>query len=94
MERLGRLGHLIEPVIEPLGFDWKIGVGLLGAFAARGNPMFWNPIVALVSLLFVWNAMASSVARAMCAAVLPRVRPVTPSMPFGSRCPCQHRSWQ
>jgi ferrous iron transport protein B len=31
----GRLGHLIEPAIEPLGFDWKIGVGLIGAFAAR-----------------------------------------------------------
>ena len=31
----GRIGHAIEPVIEPLGFDWKIGVGLLGAFAAR-----------------------------------------------------------
>jgi ferrous iron transport protein B len=31
----GRLGHLIEPLIAPLGFDWKIGVGLVGAFAAR-----------------------------------------------------------
>jgi ferrous iron transport protein B len=31
----GRLGHAIEPVLEPLGFDWKIGVGLIGAFAAR-----------------------------------------------------------
>ena len=31
----GRLGHAIEPAIEPLGFDWKIGVGLIGAFAAR-----------------------------------------------------------
>ena len=31
----GRLGRLIEPVIEPLGFDWKIGVGLIGSFAAR-----------------------------------------------------------
>jgi ferrous iron transport protein B len=31
----GRLGHLIEPVIEPMGFDWKMGVGLVGAFAAR-----------------------------------------------------------
>ncbi len=31
----GRLGHAIEPVIEPLGFDWKIGVGIVGAFAAR-----------------------------------------------------------
>jgi ferrous iron transport protein B len=31
----GRLGHAIEPVLAPLGFDWKIGVGLVGAFAAR-----------------------------------------------------------
>lgn len=31
----GRLGKLIEPVIEPLGFDWKIGIGLITAFAAR-----------------------------------------------------------
>jgi ferrous iron transport protein B len=31
----GRLGQLIEPAIAPLGFDWKIGVGLVGAFAAR-----------------------------------------------------------
>ena len=31
----GRLGHAIEPLLAPLGFDWKIGVGLIGAFAAR-----------------------------------------------------------
>ena len=31
----GRLGRAIEPAIAPLGFDWKIGVGLVGAFAAR-----------------------------------------------------------
>ncbi|MES2639706.1 MAG: ferrous iron transport protein B [Myxococcota bacterium] len=31
----GQLGQLIEPVIAPLGFDWKIGIGLVGAFAAR-----------------------------------------------------------
>ena len=30
-----RLGHSIEPAIEPLGFDWTIGIGLIGAFAAR-----------------------------------------------------------
>ncbi len=29
------LGHALEPVIAPLGFDWKIGVGLVGSFAAR-----------------------------------------------------------
>ncbi|MBK8091045.1 MAG: ferrous iron transport protein B [Verrucomicrobiaceae bacterium] len=31
----GRAGKLIEPVIEPLGYDWKIGIGLIGSFAAR-----------------------------------------------------------
>jgi ferrous iron transport protein B len=31
----GRIGHAIEPAIKPLGFDWRIGIGLLGAFAAR-----------------------------------------------------------
>jgi ferrous iron transport protein B len=31
----GRFGHLIEPVIRPLGFDWKIGISLLTSFAAR-----------------------------------------------------------
>ena len=31
----GRLGKFIEPVIAPLGFDWKIGIGLVGSFAAR-----------------------------------------------------------
>jgi len=31
----GQFGHLIEPAIEPLGFDWKIGIGLITSFAAR-----------------------------------------------------------
>lgn len=31
----GRMGHAIEPLIAPLGYDWKIGIGLIGSFAAR-----------------------------------------------------------
>jgi ferrous iron transport protein B len=31
----GTLGRTIEPVIEPLGFDWKIGVGIVTSLAAR-----------------------------------------------------------
>ncbi len=31
----GKLGRIMEPAIEPLGFDWKLGIGLIGAFAAR-----------------------------------------------------------
>ncbi len=31
----GKIGRTIEPVIEPLGFDWKLGIGLITSFAAR-----------------------------------------------------------
>ena len=31
----GMAGHALEPVIKPLGFDWKIGIGLITSFAAR-----------------------------------------------------------
>ncbi|MFM1770431.1 MAG: ferrous iron transport protein [Verrucomicrobiota bacterium] len=31
----GRAGHLIEPLIAPLGFDWKMGIGIVASFAAR-----------------------------------------------------------
>jgi ferrous iron transport protein B len=31
----GRMGRLIEPVIAPLGFDWKMGIGIVSSFAAR-----------------------------------------------------------
>ena len=31
----GQLGHWIEPAIAPLGFDWKLGVGILSSIAAR-----------------------------------------------------------
>jgi len=32
---IGRLGQFIEPVLRPLGFNWKIGVGLLSSIIAR-----------------------------------------------------------
>ncbi|MCR4318276.1 MAG: ferrous iron transport protein B [Planctomycetes bacterium] len=32
---LGRFGKSIEPALEPLGYDWKIGVGIVASFAAR-----------------------------------------------------------
>jgi ferrous iron transport protein B len=30
-----KIGRALEPIIKPLGFDWRIGVGLVGSFAAR-----------------------------------------------------------
>jgi ferrous iron transport protein B len=32
---LGQIGHVIEPTIAPLGFDWRVGVGLVTSLAAR-----------------------------------------------------------
>ncbi|MDA1163847.1 MAG: ferrous iron transport protein B [Planctomycetota bacterium] len=32
---LGRTGHAIEPFVKPLGWDWKIGVGVIASFPAR-----------------------------------------------------------
>ena len=31
----GRIGHAMEPVIKPMGFDWRIGTAMIGAFAAK-----------------------------------------------------------
>lgn len=32
---VGRIGRFIEPVLEPMGFDWRIGTALIGTFAAK-----------------------------------------------------------
>lgn len=32
---LGRMGHAVEPVVKPLGWDWRIGVGAIASFPAR-----------------------------------------------------------
>lgn len=32
---IGRLGKFIEPAIKPLGFDWRIGIGIMTSFLAR-----------------------------------------------------------
>jgi ferrous iron transport protein B len=42
----GRLGHLLEPAIAPLGFDWKMGIGLVASFAAR------ETIVSTLSIVY------------------------------------------
>ena len=32
---IGRIGHAIEPMVRPLGYDWKIGIAIVSSFAAR-----------------------------------------------------------
>ncbi len=31
----GRIGHAIEPLLKPLGFDWRVGTAIIGSFAAK-----------------------------------------------------------
>ncbi|OCC16023.1 Ferrous iron transport protein B [Dissulfuribacter thermophilus] len=32
---IGRMGHFIEPVLKPLGFDWRLGISLITGFVAK-----------------------------------------------------------
>lgn len=32
---IGKMGKIIEPIVAPLGYDWKIGIGIITSFAAR-----------------------------------------------------------
>lgn len=43
---IGRMGHVVAPVFEPLGFDWKISVGVMTSFAAR------EVVVSTLSILY------------------------------------------
>lgn len=45
---LGNFGKTIEPVFKPLGYDWKIDIGILSSFAAR--EVFVGTIASIYSL--------------------------------------------
>jgi ferrous iron transport protein B len=62
----GTAGHAIEPVIAPLGFDWKIGVGLLASLAAR------EVIVATLAQIYASSDADTSLRAAIRADVDPR----------------------
>ncbi len=67
----GRAGTAIEPLIAPLGFDWKIGVGLLASLAAR------EVIVATLAQIYASSDEGTSLRSAIRADVDPRTgRPV------------------
>ena len=52
---IGRMGHLIEPVIRPLGFDWKIGVSIITGLAAK------EIVVSTIGVLYQADSYDSSV---------------------------------
>src|SRR5205807_917995 len=75
----GRLGHWMEPVIRPLGYDWKMGIGLVGAFAAR--EVFVSTMGITYSVGEVEKRQTQSLAAAMRADLYLDGRPVwTPAV--------------
>ena len=66
---IGQLGHAIEPIIEPLGFDWKLGIGLLSGAGAK------ELVVSSLGVLYADNDEAD-------AASLAEKIPITPLVAY------------
>jgi ferrous iron transport protein B len=70
----GRLGKTIEPLIKPLGYDWKIGIALITSFAAR--EVFIGTMATLYSVEGGKNADRQTLKQRMEMARLPNGRKV------------------
>ena len=66
---IGQLGKAIEPVIEPLGFDWKLGIGLISGVGAK------ELVVSTLGVLYADDSEADSVS-------LSERIPITPLVAF------------
>lgn len=69
---LGKAGHTIEPVVKPLGWDWRIGVGVVASFPAR------EVIIATLGTIYSLGGEAEdeNLMQAISAARWPDGRPV------------------
>lgn len=79
----GRMGKFIEPALEPMGMNWKMGIGLIGAQAAREVFVATLGVVYAVSAEEGGKAEPKSVAEALRGDKWPDGRPVyTPLVCF------------
>jgi ferrous iron transport protein B len=67
---LGRLGRAIEPIVRPLGWDWRIGVGVLASFPAR------EVIVSTLGTIYSLGGEEEGLEQALHSATWPDGRPV------------------
>ena len=65
----GRAGRIIEPLIAPLGFDWKMGIGLIASFAAR------ETLVSTLSIVYNVGPHSTEESPSLIAAVRDARRP-------------------
>lgn len=73
----GRVGHLLEPALRPLGLNWRIGVGLLAAFGAR------EVFVATLSQTYALGAGSDASPQALHQALANDRDPITHRLRFG-----------
>ena len=67
---IGRIGKAIEPAIEPLGFDWKLGIGILSGVGAK------ELVVSSLGVLYADDAEADET-------TLAQRLPITPLVAYG-----------
>lgn len=67
---IGRIGKAIEPIIEPLGFDWKLGIGILSGVGAK------ELVVGSLGVLYADDAEADQT-------TLAQRLPITPLVAYG-----------
>ena len=67
---IGQIGKAIEPVIEPLGFDWKLGIGILSGVGAK------ELVVSSLGVLYADDAEADET-------TLAERLPITPLVAYG-----------
>lgn len=72
----GHLGRFIEPLVSPLGFDWRIGIGLVASFAAR------EVLVSTLAQVYALDAEVEADSVALSAALLADVDPLTGKAKF------------
>jgi ferrous iron transport protein B len=72
----GRMGRLLEPSIAPLGFDWKIGIGIVASFAAREVFVSTMSVVYNVGEFKDEDSSTASLARSMQSQTRPDGTPV------------------
>jgi ferrous iron transport protein B len=66
---LAQVGHVIEPVFRPMGVDWRVGVGLISAFAAR--EVFVSSMAIMFNITGEEEARAAGMLEEMQKATLP-----------------------
>jgi ferrous iron transport protein B len=68
---IGQAGRFIEPVLQPLGFDWRMGVSLITGFVAK------EVVVSTLGVLYTAGGEASAESRALQSALRSAYSPLT-----------------